>query len=159
MKQPPYPAPQFTLPDETNNLRMLGNFAGEWLVLYFYPQDDTPGCTAEACSLRDVHDELAELDAQIVGVSQDAADSHAAFKDKHSLNFMLLTDDHGVSMTAYGALDDSGKGKRKTFIINPDAQVVKVYDDITPDEHGKQILTDVRQLQQDEIASGVASAL
>lgn len=147
----PYEAPDFTLKDSDGNQRSLAGYRGKWLVLYFYPKDETPGCTTEACSLRDARDDIAALGAEIVGISRDDASSHEKFKAKHALNFTLLSDpDHEV-MDAYGAWGKKMFGKegvlRKTFIINPDGQVVKVYGRVTPLGHGEQIIADIRALQ------------
>ena len=151
MKQPPYPAPQFTLPDEEGNLRMLGEYAGKWVVLYFYPKDDTPGCTVEACSLRDARDDIAELGAEVIGISKDDASSHEKFKAKHSLNFTLLSDKDGKVIESYGAWGKKMFGQegilRRTFIINPEGTIVKVYGRVTPLGHGEQVIEDLKKLQ------------
>lgn len=151
MNKTPYPAPDFSLKDPEGKVHSLADYRGIWLVLYFYPKDDTPGCTVEACSMRDARDELTELGAEVVGVSRDEADSHEKFKSKYNLNFTLLSDpDHKV-MDAYGAWGKGQFGKegvlRKTFIINPEGQVVKVYGRVTPEGHGEQIVTDLKSLQ------------
>ncbi|MCA9327709.1 peroxiredoxin, partial [Candidatus Saccharibacteria bacterium] len=131
----------------------LKDFANKWLVLYFYPADDTPGCTIEACSLRDARDDLAELGAQIVGVSKDDATAHEKFKAKHSLNFTLLTDPEKIAINAYGAWGKKQFGMegtlRKTFIINPKGEVVKVYGRVTPLGHGQQVVNELKKLQSD----------
>ncbi|MFI5212406.1 MAG: peroxiredoxin [Candidatus Saccharimonadales bacterium] len=153
MKQTPYLAPNFSLPASDGTIHQLSEYAGKWMVIYFYPKDDTPGCTIEACSLRDARDDIAALGAEIVGVSKDEAGSHDAFKAKHSLNFTLLTDTDGVMMTAYGAWGKKQFGQegvlRKTFIINPAGQVVKVYGRVTPLGHGKQIVAELQRLQNE----------
>lgn len=147
----PYKAPDFKLSDETGAQYQLSDYAGKWVVLYFYPKDDTPGCTIEACSLRDARDDLAVLGAEVVGVSKDEASSHEKFKAKHTLNFTLLTDSDASVMKAYDAWGKNMFGKegilRKTFIINPDGQVVKVYGKVTPLGHGDQVISDLKSLQ------------
>lgn len=152
MKQPPYPAPAFTLPDSEGVAHSLDDYEGSWLVLYFYPKDDTPGCTVEACSLRDARDDIAALGAQIIGVSKDEPSSHESFKQKHSLNFTLLTDEDGDVIDAYGAWGKKMFGKegilRKTFIIDPSGAVRKVYGRVTPLGHGEQIIEELKRLQQ-----------
>jgi len=150
-KPTPYFAPDFSLADSEGNTRTLADYKGMWLVLYFYPKDETPGCTAEACSLRDARDDIAAMGAEIVGVSRDDASSHEKFKAKHTLNFTLLTDpDHSV-MDAYGAWGKKMFGQegvlRKTFIINPIGEVVKVYGRVTPLGHGEQVIADIKALQ------------
>lgn len=92
MKQAPYPAPDFQLEDSEGKVHSLTDYAGKWLVLYVYPKDETPGCTVEACSMRDARDDLMDLGVEVVGVSMDPPDSHDAFKAAHKLNFTLLSD-------------------------------------------------------------------
>lgn len=151
MKQPPYPAPAFTLPDERDTLRSLADYRGQWVIVYFYPKDDTPGCTTEACSLRDARDELADLGAEVFGISKDGAAAHEKFKAKHALNFSLLTDATGETLEAYGAWGKNRFGLvgilRKTFIINPQGVVVKTYGRVTPNGHGQQIIDELQRLQ------------
>jgi len=149
--KPPYPAPDFTLPDTSENIHTLAEYKGKWIVLYFYPKDDTPGCTIEACSLRDARDTLAEMGAEIVGISKDDASSHEKFKAKHSLNFTLLTDLEGTVIESYGAWGKKMYGRegilRKTFIIDPAGQVLKVYGRVTPMGHGDQVIEELKSLQ------------
>ncbi|MDN5274978.1 MAG: bcp, peroxiredoxin bcp, peroxiredoxin [Candidatus Saccharibacteria bacterium] len=151
MKQAPYTAPSFSLQDDQAVTHSLGDYAGKWIVLYFYPKDDTPGCTVEACSLRDARDEIAALGAEIIGISQDDISAHEAFKAKHTLNFTLLSDPDRRVIEAYGAWGKKMFGKegilRRTFIINPEGTVVKVYGRVTPLGHGEQIITDLKALQ------------
>ena len=152
MKQPPYKASDFSLPDSDGKMHSLADYAGKWLVLYFYPKDDTPGCTTEACSLRDARDEITELDASVIGISMDDASSHEKFKAKHSLNFTLLSDPNREVIDAYGAWGKKMFGKegilRRTFIIDPTGTVVKVYGRVTPLGHGDQVVRDLKILQQ-----------
>lgn len=147
----PYPAPDFTLPNQDGKDVRLADYVGKWLVLYFYPKDDTPGCTVQACSFRDARDDIADLDAYVVGVSKDDASSHEKFKAKHSLNFELLSDPDGAVIESYGAWGKKMFGRegiqRKTFIINPDGQVVKVYGRVTPVGHGEQVVEELKNLQ------------
>ena len=151
MKTTPYLAPEFSLPDVDGVIHTLSEYAGKWIVLYFYPKDDTPGCTIEACSLRDARDDIAMLGAEIIGVSRDDAASHDKFKSRHSLNFTLLTDADKNTMEAYGAWGKKQFGQegalRKTLIISPDGQVVKAYGRVTPLGHGKQIIAEIKKLQ------------
>ena len=150
--KPPYPAPDFTLPDVSGTIHSLAEYKGKWIVLYFYPKDDTPGCTAEACSLRDARDTLAEMGAEIIGISKDDANSHEKFKAKYSLNFTLLTDVEAKVIEVYGAWGKKMYGRegilRKTFIINPQGQVVKVYGRVTPMGHGEQVIDELKKLQE-----------
>jgi len=151
MQEVPYKAPAFSLADSEGSTVSLDTFANKWLVLYFYPKDDTPGCTTEACSLRDARDEITALGAEVVGVSKDEASAHEKFKAKHSLNFTLLSDPEGVTIDAYGAWGPKMFGKegilRKTFIIDPKGQVRKVYGRVTPLGHGEQVIAELKKLQ------------
>lgn len=147
----PYPAPDFTLNDPNGQSHSLKNYKGKWVVLYFYPADDTPGCTAQACSLRDSRDTLAKMGAEIIGISRDEPSSHEKFKLKYSLNFTLLTDSDKKVMDLYGAWGKKMFGHegvlRKTFIINPEGTVVKVYGRATPIGHGEKVAEDLKVLQ------------
>ena len=151
MVAPPYSAPEFSLKDSEGTTHSLSQYAGKWLVVYFYPKDDTPGCTVEACAFRDARDDLAALGASIVGISADDASSHEKFKAKHSLNFTLLSDPDHKAIEAYGAWGKKMFGRecilRKTFIIDPDGMVVKAYGRVTPLGHGEQLVRDLQQLQ------------
>lgn len=147
----PYPAPDFTARAVDGTERTLADYHGKWLVLYFYPKDDTPGCTIEACALRDARDDIAALGAEVVGVSRDDAASHEKFKAKHNLNFTLLTDPDHIMMDTYGAWGKKQFGVegvlRKTFIINPGGEVAKVYGRVTPLGHGEQVTNELKRLQ------------
>lgn len=151
MKDVPYTAPDFSLPSSDGKQVSLADFAGKWVVLYFYPKDDTPGCTTQACSLRDSRDDLTDLGAEVVGVSMDDVSAHEKFKTKYNLNFTLLADTSGDTVRAYNAWGPKMFGRegilRKTFIINPDGQVVKVYGRATPAGHGEKVVQDLRTLQ------------
>lgn len=151
MKPTPYTAPNFTLFDTEGKKHSLSEYQGSWLVLYFYPKDDTPGCTTEACSLRDARDAIADLGASVVGISMDDAASHEKFKAKHSLNFTLLSDPDKKAIDAYGAWGKKMFGKegilRRTFIINPKGMVVKEYGRVTPLGHGEQVIAELKKQQ------------
>lgn len=147
-------APDFTLRDQDNNEHSMADCAGKWLVLYFYPKDDTPGCTTEACSFRDGRDEIAKL-AEVIGISKDSVASHKKFADKYHLNFTLLADpDHEV-IEAYGSWKPKkmmGKEfmgtERNTFIIDPSGNIVKEYRGVNPKDHFEQIIADLKTLQK-----------
>lgn len=151
MKQPPYPAPDFSLVGSEGNRQMLAGYRGSWLVLYFYPADDTPGCTTEACSMRDQRDDIVALGAQVVGISRDTPADHEKFKAKYALNFTLLSDPRAEVHHAYGAWGKKMFGHegalRKTFLIDPDGIVQKVYGRVIPLGHGQKIVEDLRKLQ------------
>lgn len=147
----PYPAPKFTLADENGKPYSIKDYLGKWVVLYFYPKDETPGCTIEACSLRDARDDLAELGAEIIGISKDGASAHEKFKSKHSLNFTLLSDHDATVIKLYDAWGKKQFGMegilRKTFIIDPQGMVVKVFGRVIPVGHGNQIITVLKELR------------
>lgn len=147
----PYPAPDFSLLDSDGERRTLADYKGKWIVLYFYPKDDTPGCTTEACSMRDSRDELADAGAEVVGVSMDPPELHEKFKTKFSLNFTLLSDPDRVMIDAYDAWGKKMFGRegilRKTFLIDPNGMVQKVYGRVTPLQHGEQVLEELKRLQ------------
>ena len=137
-------APEFTLQDHTGTMRSLSEFKGSYVVLYFYPKDDTPGCTVEACTFRDNYSELQKL-VEIVGVSGDSENSHGKFIKKFQLPFPLLADVERKMIQAYGA-DGVVFPKRVSFLINPEGKIVKVYGKVVPADHAKQILEDVKAM-------------
>jgi len=147
-------APDFTLPDQNDTMHSLKDYAGKWLVLYFYPKDETPGCTKEACSFRDARDALAEYgNCEVVGISKDTVKSHKKFADRHKLNFTLLSDPSHEVIEAYGAWQlKKFMGReymgimRNTYIIDPEGHIVKTYENVTPSEHIGQILEDLKSL-------------
>jgi len=142
-------APDFSLRDQQGKPRKLTDFRGKWLVLYFYPRDDTPGCTTEACSFRDGQALINALGAEVVGVSIDDSSSHKAFAEKHKLPFPLLADIDGSVAARYGALSDwkiMKFAKRQTFLIDPKGVVRKTYLNVDADTHAAQVLADLRGL-------------
>ncbi len=134
-------ATDFTLPDQTGTNHSLSDYSGRWLILYFYPQDDTPGCTTEACAFRDDYALIQQKGLQVLGVSHDSVASHAKFAAKYQLNFPILADVAGETIEAYGAKGLIGT-KRMTFLINPDGMIAKEYPKVTPKGHSVQILQD-----------------
>lgn len=150
-------APDFELPDQNGQTHRLSDYAGRWLVLYFYPQDDTPGCTREACRFRDDIGILGDLDAAVVGVSVDDTRSHAGFARKYQLPFPLLSDPSGQTSTAYDSLLNLGVirlARRHTFIIAPDGRIAARFDKVDPASHAQQVAHTLKTLQQ----SGAAHA-
>jgi thioredoxin-dependent peroxiredoxin len=144
-------APDFSLQDQNGQIRHLSDYAGRWLVLYFYPRDDTPGCTQEACRFRDDIGVLGTLNAAVVGVSIDAPRSHAEFSRKFNLPFPLLSDPDGHTAAAYGSLLNLGLMKfarRHTFIISPDGRIAARFDKVDPASHAQQVARTLRALQQ-----------
>lgn len=143
-------APAFELKDQEGKAHRLGDYRGRWVVLYFYPKDNTPGCTTEACHFRDDILDLKALDAQVLGVSLDDTASHAAFAKKHGLPFPLLSDPHGEVAQRYGALGGFGPvryAKRHSFIIDPEGRIAKVYRKVSPKAHSAQVIEDVEALR------------
>lgn len=147
-------APAFSAIDQNGKKRTLSSFAGSWLLLYFYPKDETSGCIAEACSLRDQHHRFKQKNLQIVGVSADDRASHQTFIDKYALPFTLLCDTDKTVIRSYGAWKKKGmEGKqymgiaRTSFLINDKGVIVKIYESVSPDDHGEEVLADVEKLQ------------
>lgn len=143
-------APAFQLMDQQQKMHSLADYTGKWLVLYFYPKDDTPGCTTEVCTFRDDIFKLHELGAEVVGVSVDNADSHKKFAEKYSVPFPLLADEGGKVAKLYGSLTSMGPLKfatRNTFIINPQGKIAKVYHDVKPEKHSAEVIADIKALQ------------
>lgn len=148
-------APDFRLPDQNGTLRSLSDYAGQWVVLYFYPRDDTTGCTTEACNFRDARDSIAQLGkAVVIGISKDKVASHKKFADKYDLNFTLLSDESTETISAYGAWKQKsmyGKSfmgiQRSTVIIDPSGNIVKEYQKVNPAKHAAEIIEDLKALQ------------
>lgn len=142
-------APDFNLPDQNGKLHKLIDYTGKWLVLYFYPKDDTPGCTQEACAFRDDLHLLSAMGAEVVGVSLDDSSSHAAFAQKYHLPFPLLADKNSDVAARYGVLLNIGlfkMAKRYTFLINQQGKISKVYDSVETSRHSKEIIEDLKSL-------------
>ncbi len=142
-------APDFFLADQKNNRHRLAHYRGKWLVLYFYPKDDTPGCTMEACALSDFIVKIRELGARVVGISTDDVRSHARFAKKHTLHFPLLADTDGMVAKAYNSLwrlPFFKIAKRHTFIISPDSRVAKIYRHVNPKTHDKILVAELEHL-------------
>jgi len=143
------PAPAFTAPDQDGNMVSLDQFRGKKLVLYFYPKDNTPGCTAEACDLRDNYERFRDEGYEILGVSADSQKSHQNFIKKHELPFRLLSDVDKEVLQAYGAWGEKKNyGRtymgiiRKTFIISEDGKIENIIEKVKTKEHTKQIFED-----------------
>ncbi|MBA2364751.1 MAG: peroxiredoxin [Chloroflexia bacterium] len=133
------PAPEFTLPDENGDIVRLADLSGQRVVLYFYPKDDTSGCTAEACGIRDQFPHFQTQNAKVLGVSPDDSQSHLAFKQKYSLPFALLADTGQTVAEAYGARGPRGT-KRITFVIDEQGHIQHVFDKVSPAEHAEELL-------------------
>ncbi len=148
-------AADFDLLDQDGVSHKLSDYRGKWLVLYFYPKDDTPGCTAEACSFRDERSDIIDqTGAVVVGVSKDSVASHKKFSDKYHLNFTLLSDpDHQVIEAYHSWKPKKFMGKefmginRNTFIIDPQGNIAKEYLGVNPKNHAQEIIKDLKELQ------------
>ena len=141
------PAPEFEMLDDTGASRKLSDFRGKNVILYFYPKDDTPGCTKEACNFRDDYSAYEKAGVVILGVSPDSVESHVKFKKKFQLQFPLLADDEHKVCDAYGAWGPKKfMGKeyegvlRTTFLIDVDGNIKKVYENVRPAEHSSELL-------------------
>ncbi len=146
-------APDFNLPDQSGAQHRLKDYAGHWLVLYFYPRDDTPGCTREACAFRDDLQRLRDMGAQVIGISVDDPRSHARFASKYQLPFPLLADERGAVAARYGALRDLMLvriARRHTFLIDPRGTVRKVYDKVDTHRHSHEVIEDLSALLAQE---------
>ena len=143
----------FSLPDQNGKIHQLSSYKGKWVLLYFYPKDDTPGCTKEACGFRDSLNDLKKHNVVVLGVSADSVSSHQKFAKKYNLNFSLLSDEKKEVIKAYGAW---GKKKfmgkefegilRISFLINPEGEIVKKYDKVKPEIHAKEVLEEIKNL-------------
>ena len=148
-------AQEFTLPDQNGKMHKLSDYRGKWVVLYFYPKDDTPGCTIEACSFRDNLSTLASKNVIVLGVSADSPESHKKFIKKHDLNFTLLCDESTETIKKYnvwGTKNIFGMKftgvLRKTYLIDSQGNIAKIYENVNPENHTAEILADLQELQQ-----------
>jgi len=144
-------APAFKLQDQTGKWHSLSDYKGHWVALYFYPKDDTPGCTTQACSFRDNVFAFKKENAVILGISVDDVASHKAFAEKHGLPFTLLADpdkavtrEYGVLKTYMGVME---MARRDTFLIDPDGKVAKHYESVEPEGHSQVVLDDIKALK------------
>ncbi len=146
-------APAFTLPDQNGTMHSLGELKGKWVLLYFYPKDNTPGCTMEACGIRDSFPAFQKVKAVVFGVSADTPESHQRFTAKYKLPFTLLSDEDHAVLDAYGVW---GKKKfmgrsfmgisRTSFLIDPQGKIAKVYEGVKPAIHAEEVLKDLETL-------------
>ena len=146
-------AKDFSLPDQDGKVHKLSDYRGRWIVLYFYPKDDTPGCTKEACNFRDSFHELQKMDVQILGVSKDSVASHKKFAEKYNLNFPILSDENKETIEKYKAwgikkfMGRSFEGVlRITYLIDPRGKIKKVYEKVNPLVHASEIIKDLKEL-------------
>ncbi|MCM8812118.1 MAG: thioredoxin-dependent thiol peroxidase [Candidatus Omnitrophica bacterium] len=146
-------APDFSLQDQNGKTHKLSDYKGQWVLVYFYPKDDTPGCTKEACGLRDQISGFKKLKAQVFGVSADSVESHGKFAEKFNLPFPLLADPQKQMINAYGVWGEKqfmGKTymgiQRASFLIDPKGKIAKVYPKVKPEEHAQEVLEDLKTL-------------
>ncbi len=143
-------APDFNLPDQKGTFHKLSDLQGSWVVVYFYPKDETPGCTKEACSFRDNISGIESKNAVVVGISVDDSASHAAFAEKYNLPFTLLADEGGKVARQYGSLLNMVVmkiAKRHSFIIDSEGKIAKIYRTVNPATHVSEIISDLEELQ------------
>ena len=143
------PAPGFRLQDQNGEWHDLQDYRESWLVVYFYPKDQTPGCTTEACNFRDNIFAFKAIGAAVVGISLDDVESHKEFSDKYKLPFVILADEGGAVADAYGVLRDYKLIKiasRQSFLVNPEGVIVKHYEDVDPDTHTQEVLRDLETM-------------
>jgi len=143
------PAPGFHLQDQNGEWHDLADFRGQWLAVYFYPKDDTPGCTTEACNFRDNIYAFKTIGAAVVGISVDDVASHEQFATKYKLPFVILADESGATAEAYGVLTDWKAMKiasRQSFLVDPEGVIAKHYAEVDPETHTQQVLADLEAL-------------
>ncbi len=148
-------APDFALPDQNGQQRSLTDYRGKWLLLYFYPEDDTPGCTLEGCTIRDAWSLFEDVNAAVLGVSPDTVESHTAFAKKYQFPFPILADPAKKMITAYGAWGQKNTYghitvglKRMSYLIDPAGKIAKVYPRAIPATHAAQVLKDLSSLRR-----------
>jgi peroxiredoxin Q/BCP len=144
------PAPAFKLQDQDGKWHSLADYKGKWVAIYFYPKDDTPGCTTQACSFRDNIFAFNKEGAVILGISVDDVESHKKFAEKHGLPFALLADADKAVAKQYGVLKNFGVAefaRRDTFIVDPEGRIAKHYESVKPDGHSQVVLEDIKALK------------
>lgn len=141
-------APDFIAPITSGKVVHLSDYQGKKVVLYFYPKDDTPGCTVESCGLRDEYQEIRKLGAEVLGVSVDGVESHKKFATKFNLPFQLVADSDKQITKAYGVLNDkSGNARRVTFLIDEKGQIIRVFETVKPDQHPQEVIEALKAAQ------------
>ena len=146
-------APAISLPDQNGKIQKLSDYLGQWVLVYFYPKDDTPGCTTEACSLRDNLPKLGKLKAKVFGISTDSVASHKKFAEKYKLTFTLLADVDKKVVEKYGVWAEKSMYGRKYFgvlrnsyLIDPQGKIIKIYEKVKPATHAEEVLEDLKTL-------------
>lgn len=145
--------PSIKLANQNGELVKLSDFLGQWVLVYFYPKDDTPGCTKEACSLRDNFPKFKKLNIQVLGISTDSVKSHLKFVTKYKLPFTLLADENREVVEKYGVWQKKKfMGReymgtvRSSFLINPEGKISKIYENVKPETHAEEVLKDLKEL-------------
>lgn len=148
-------APEFALPDQDGTVHTLGEYKGSWVLLYFYPKDDTAGCTKEACALRDDFPSFGALKAVVLGASTDSVESHKKFAEKYNLPFTLLADEQKQLVESYGVWGkkqmmgrEYAGTMRTSFLIDPKGVIAKIYEGVKPEVHAQEVLEDLEQLNK-----------
>lgn len=148
-------APNFSLPDQNGTIHTLSSEIGKWVLIYFYPRDNTPGCTKQACTLRDAFPDFKKLHCTVFGISTDSEKSHKKFEEKFTLPFTLLADTEKVVANMYGVWKPKKfMGReylgtlRSSFLINPEGKIVRIYEKVTPALHAEEVLKDLVELQK-----------
>ena len=143
-------APNFSLQDQNNVTHTLSDYEGQWVVLYFYPKDDTPGCTTQACDFRDAVKRIIVSKSVVFGLSLDSVTSHKLFAEKYNLPFSLLADEEGEVSELYDSLHWLiSYSKRNTFVIDPKGNIAKIYLSVDPKTHSQMVLSDLSNLQKE----------
>lgn len=146
--------PDFTLLDQDGVEHTLSKYQGKWVLIYFYPKDDTPGCTAQACAIRDADEDFSSLGAVVLGISADSVKSHKKFVEKYGLTFPLLADEDKKVVNAYGVwglkkfMGREYEGiSRTSFLINPEGKIARMYENVKAAAHAEMVLNDLKALQ------------
>jgi thioredoxin-dependent peroxiredoxin len=147
--------PEFALPDQNGKEHSLKDYVGKWVLIYFYPKDDTPGCTIEACTIRDQFKDFKKIGAVVLGISTDSVKSHKKFADAYELPFTLLADEHKEVVGKYGVFGEKkfmGRTymgtNRTSFLIAPDGKIAKVYERVKPEAHAAEVINDLKKLMK-----------
>lgn len=145
-------APDFSLPDQDGKMHTLSQYRGRWVLIYFYPKDDTPGCTKEACMIRDAFPRFEGVHAEVFGISKDSVASHKSFAEKYQLPFRLLSDENREVIELYGVWREKkmmGKSymgtARTSFLIDPEGVIQKIYESVKPEVHAEEVLADLKE--------------
>jgi peroxiredoxin Q/BCP len=150
------PAPEFKLYDQQGQIHSLADYAGRWVALYFYPKDDTPGCTIEACRFRDDLVKIRSLNAEVLGISLDSTGNHARFAARHDLQFPLLSDPEGRIAELYGCLLSMGPlklARRHTFLVDTHGKIARIFRSVDPRTHSAEVIAALEELQSKRAGS------